>query len=913
MENKDVFKRAVEDIKSLNCLVAVMQRYNIKLKRDRTGYYTNCLFHNDKTPSLRLSDKGNRAIYHCFGCGEQGDIINFICKMENVDNIEALKKAYNILGMELKYKINTDRKNKVENFKNYIKATKSTVIKNEEVYNLEDIYIYFDKDDKPLYCKIKYKSLDGKKHFITKSLIEIDVGFKFGESRDFEDCEKVLYNLPQIKKAILSNKWIFFVEGEKDVETLRKFNLKATTIYTKKWQKSYDKDLRNAKVVFIGDSGKSGEEFKKFIVEKLKNCCKGLKIIDLPYLENIGDGKNKDVTDWLESGKTYNELLQVVKKSLDILDKNILQQDENGIYKIITKTENEEVKEIRCNLTNFQIIDATIYRNEHDNNQIIKLSIISSNNKKSVIEADARKCFSDVSIFRMYLGIDYIFYGEIKDLINLHQWVINYFIKEDISVLTKTGIQKINDEYVLVTNKGILKPNGDFETTIISKNSIHNIDFTGLDILSKSEAEKLSRYLFKFNSKENVYNTLGLGVANMLNTFVRESSLDNLPILQNLGESKSGKSKTLTILSLLFNNINTAINISTSNELELIKSFDETFLPIFLDEVNVSMLNNSEINSLLNHMCSITEGYENTIIAENSTLKKYKYNASLIICGQEEIEEDYVKNRSNIVWYSTNNFTKEGKEIVEFLCNTEEGKKLLRRFSKSLYLQVLNKYIDGAFYNEYLVTRVKYDFDEKLSLINSREINTATYTMMGLEIIYNTFESLGVSMEKVIDLKEASNIIINNLKENVIEEIQSNAKSEYEKILEDINQLVYIEDRKIRIEEGVHFKILSNNKYIAFDFKSIYDKLNNYYKNYKNYNKKLLNYNTFIKMISRSSYIWDFENYYKVVKMKVLIEDRNGMIDYLTINKNAIILKIDELKKLKMDNIITLKYNSELP
>ena len=142
MENKDVFKRAVEEIKSLNCLVEVMQGYNVKLKRDRTGYYTNCVFHNDKTPSLRLSDKGNRAIYHCFGCGEQGDIINFICKMDNVDNITALKKAYNILGMELKYKINTDRENKVENFKKYIKATKSTITKNKEVYSLEDIYIF---------------------------------------------------------------------------------------------------------------------------------------------------------------------------------------------------------------------------------------------------------------------------------------------------------------------------------------------------------------------------------------------------------------------------------------------------------------------------------------------------------------------------------------------------------------------------------------------------------------------------------------------------------------------------------------------------------------------------------------------------------------------------------------------------
>ena len=214
MENKDTFKNAVDEIRSLNCLISIMQNYNMNLKKDNSGYYTNCVFHNDKTPSLRLSDKGNRAIYHCFGCGEQGDIINFICKMENIDNITALRKAYDILGRELKYSTIND--NKVENFKNFIKTNQSTIIKNKETYNLEEIYIYFDEDKKPLYCKIKYKNLFGKKHFITKSLIEMDIGYKYGDHKYFEQCKKVLYNLLEIKKAISKDDWIFFVEGEKD-------------------------------------------------------------------------------------------------------------------------------------------------------------------------------------------------------------------------------------------------------------------------------------------------------------------------------------------------------------------------------------------------------------------------------------------------------------------------------------------------------------------------------------------------------------------------------------------------------------------------------------------------------------------------------------------------------------------------
>ena len=908
MENKDTFKNAVDEIRSLNCLISIMQNYNMNLKKDNSGYYTNCVFHNDKTPSLRLSDKGNRAIYHCFGCGEQGDIINFICKMENIDNITALRKAYDILGRELKYSTIND--NKVENFKNFIKTNQSTIIKNKETYNLEEIYIYFDEDKKPLYCKIKYKNLFGKKHFITKSLIEMDIGYKYGDHKYFEQCKKVLYNLLEIKKAISKDDWIFFVEGEKDVETLSKINLPATTICTKKWKSSYDEDLKNAKVIFIGDSGRSGQEFKNFIVEKLKKCCKGLKIIDLPGLENIGDGKNKDVTDWLESGKTSKELLQIVKKSLNILDKNTLQQDEDGIYEVIDKIENEEVKESRRYLTNFQIIDVTLYRNEDNKDQIIKLNI-KSNHRQSIIEADARLCFSDLKIFRRYLGIDYIFYGEIQDLTKLHQWIINYFIKEDISIFTRSGIRKINDEYVLVTNKGTLKSNGEFDITRKSINTIHNIDFTNLDILNKDEAEILSKYLFNFNSKENIYNTLGLGAANILNTFARESSMNNLPILQDLGESKSGKSKVLKILRLLFNDTNPGISLSVLTDFELLKYFDETYLPVFLDEVNISKVDNCKINFLSNHIRAIVEGYENTKVTENSTLQKFTYNASLIISGDEEIQETAIKSRSNIVWYTRSDFTREGKESVEFLCNSEDGSNLLRRFSKSLYLRVLNYYIDGAFDNEYLVTRFKYDFDEKLYLSNSTEINTAIYTMMGLELIYNTFESLGVNMNNIINLEEASNIIINNLKCNVLEESQNEFKSDYEKLLEDINNLIYIPDRKIRLEENVHYRILPDNIHIAFDFKSIYDKLNKYYKQYKNDSEKLLNYNTFIKMISKSEYIADLDpkKHYRAVKIKALVEDKNGFPDYIIKHKMMFILKIDKVKKLEMDNILPIDYN----
>lgn len=452
MQNKDMFTKAVEKIGSLNSLITVMEYYNINFKKDSSGYFTNCMFHNDNTPSLRLTDKGKKAIYKCFGCEAQGDIINFICNMEKMDNVTALKKAYDILGLELEYKAKEN--NKIVNFKNYIKTKNLNIRKNNEIYILEDIYIYSDENKNPLYCKIKYKSDENKKYFITKSLIEIDIGYKFGTTKDFEECKKVLYNLEQIKKAISKNEWIFFVEGEKDVKTLKKLNKPATTIYTRKWQESYSEDLKGAKVTFIGDSGKSGEEFKNFVVEKLKKCCEGLKIIDLPGIEKIGNGRNKDITDWLENGHTEDELLQLLKKSRDILDESFLQQDEYGIYKIKNTIENNIQKKVRYNLTNFQIVDGVIYKNKENNSQKIKLNIISDENEKYTVEYDGRKLFSSVTNFRQALGIDHIFYGNDEDLTSIHKYVLMYFVKEEIykekNNLEVKNICNYKNEYEIV-------------------------------------------------------------------------------------------------------------------------------------------------------------------------------------------------------------------------------------------------------------------------------------------------------------------------------------------------------------------------------------------------------------------------------------------------------------------------------
>ena len=84
-------KEAIKKINSKTDLIKILNFYGVHFNKDNKAI---CPFHNEKTASLSIQEKNNGAFYHCFGCKEHGDIINFIRKKENLSTLEATKKAY---------------------------------------------------------------------------------------------------------------------------------------------------------------------------------------------------------------------------------------------------------------------------------------------------------------------------------------------------------------------------------------------------------------------------------------------------------------------------------------------------------------------------------------------------------------------------------------------------------------------------------------------------------------------------------------------------------------------------------------------------------------------------------------------------------------------------------------------------
>lgn len=70
-----------------------------KVKRSGRSVMAVCPFHQEKTPSLSIDP--SRGLWHCFGCGKQGDVFNWIQETHTTDFVGALELLARRAGVTL--------------------------------------------------------------------------------------------------------------------------------------------------------------------------------------------------------------------------------------------------------------------------------------------------------------------------------------------------------------------------------------------------------------------------------------------------------------------------------------------------------------------------------------------------------------------------------------------------------------------------------------------------------------------------------------------------------------------------------------------------------------------------------------------------------------------------------------------
>ena len=78
----------LQELAERNRIEDVVGEYVRLTKRSGSNIFGLCPFHSEKTPSFSVAP--DKQIYHCFGCGKGGSVINFIMEIENLSFRDAV-------------------------------------------------------------------------------------------------------------------------------------------------------------------------------------------------------------------------------------------------------------------------------------------------------------------------------------------------------------------------------------------------------------------------------------------------------------------------------------------------------------------------------------------------------------------------------------------------------------------------------------------------------------------------------------------------------------------------------------------------------------------------------------------------------------------------------------------------------
>lgn len=91
----------IDEVRQRTDIKEVVDGY-VTLKGAGLGTFKGlCPFHDERSPSFTVRPQVGR--YHCFGCGEDGDAISFVQKMDHTSFHEAVEKLAARIGYELRY------------------------------------------------------------------------------------------------------------------------------------------------------------------------------------------------------------------------------------------------------------------------------------------------------------------------------------------------------------------------------------------------------------------------------------------------------------------------------------------------------------------------------------------------------------------------------------------------------------------------------------------------------------------------------------------------------------------------------------------------------------------------------------------------------------------------------------------
>lgn len=162
---------------------------------------TNCPMpdHDDSSPSFGVNQENN--LFHCFGCGNKGDIIKLVQKVEGLGFIEAIQRLANYANIDIEL-VNLDIKTIIKELSNNINDY--FIDTNENIYpgGQNEIFflLAFSERTKKHIRKSNYDNNEVKWVENKFRLIE-----ELSEKKDINSIEKIWFSFNKESKERLSH------------------------------------------------------------------------------------------------------------------------------------------------------------------------------------------------------------------------------------------------------------------------------------------------------------------------------------------------------------------------------------------------------------------------------------------------------------------------------------------------------------------------------------------------------------------------------------------------------------------------------------------------------------------------------------------------------------------------------------
>jgi hypothetical protein len=236
-----------------------------------TEWRGGCPIHHGKDPNFAVNPETGQSYCHS-QCGRGWDIISLEMELSGVDFSHALARVEAIVG-------------RVQN--------------GQQKRRIVAIYPYDDEDGKMLFEVVRFEP---------KGFAQRRPDGAGGWIWNTNGVRPVPYRLPEL----LAAKAAFVIEGEKDVDSIEQLGLTGTCNPTGagKWREDYAQYFCAKRIVIVPDNDAPGRKHALTVADSILHTAESVRIMEVP--------RGKDVTEFITSGGTRDELLQLARAAEEL-------------------------------------------------------------------------------------------------------------------------------------------------------------------------------------------------------------------------------------------------------------------------------------------------------------------------------------------------------------------------------------------------------------------------------------------------------------------------------------------------------------------------------------------------------------------------------------------------------------------